>query len=57
LLSTALQQIHAEAAQFAWHDHQQVAGLLEFFKVFEEKAVLSVIERCPLAATLQDLIG
>jgi hypothetical protein len=39
------------------HCDEQVAGLPEFLEVLEEEAVLSVVDRCPLGATLQEIIG
>ena len=57
LLLAHLRERHTLPAQLPWHGHGQVAGASQLLEVLAEEAVLAVIDRRPLHASREDLVG
>ena len=56
-LARDLDQIHAEAAELPGQRHLQVAGVTELVEVFLKEAIVPVVARRPLAASVQQGVG
>jgi hypothetical protein len=57
LLAADLGQREAVAAELRWHRGHQIAGRTQLLEVFLEEAVLPVVRRCALAASVDEALG
>ncbi len=57
LLLAHLGQVHPSTSELGWHGYVEVAGHPQVVEVLAEEAILSVVRRCTLGKTLDELIA